>query len=332
MLNSRYVIDGVARKLTPAGMLGDEQGEVGVDVIVDETIDPEPGIPQIDASRVQEYLEMLSGEERLLPIPFAAEFTLSKLMQTVVDSIWKQGNVKLEDMPLTLKWTWNRDKVGNAAAFYSSVEAVSQYIEGLGGMVRRFSFEDGEPSFKASTPFSGAPSICPSQLCPDPSSWIVYVPFETSDYFLGGSLLSQTLQVGSGRAPQLSDPDYFMDCFELVRELVEDGIVVSGVGVGDGGLLPAVKSLCGNLGAKLNLSDIVPLAPDSDIVRACFAEVPGVVFQIRDEDFDYLDAECILQDIAYYPLGHPDEVNPALEINSDERGAINTILDSLLRR
>ena len=56
-------------------------------------------------------------------------------------------------------------------------------------------------------------------------SWIVYIPFDSSPYRLGGSLLAQAMQINSPLAPALDDAPYFVDCYEVVRELVEDGIV-----------------------------------------------------------------------------------------------------------
>ena len=38
-----------------------------------------------------------------------------------------------------------------------------------------------------------------------------------------------------------------------------------------------------------------------------FGEVPGALIEIKDIDFDYVDAEMLLQDVAYYPIGHPAE-------------------------
>ena len=80
-------------------------------------------------------------------------------------------------------------------------------------------------------------------LIDDPDSWLVYVPMESCEYRLGGSLLSELLQQGSDVAPAPSDPDYFIDCFEVVREMVEDGVIIAGASVGRGGLMTALKRM-----------------------------------------------------------------------------------------
>ena len=56
-------------------------------------------------------------------------------------------------------------------------------------------------------------------------------------------------------------------------------------------------------------------------MRILFSEVPGVIFQINDSDYDYLDAELLLQDVMYFPLGHPVR----------RKGKVGAILDSLIR-
>ena len=66
-------------------------------------------------------------------------------------------------------------------------------------------------------------------------------------------------------------------------------------------------------------------------MRILFAEVPGVVVQITDADFDYLDAELLLQDVAFFPLGHPTPGRTDIRIKSSAKSGIQTILESLIR-
>ena len=60
-----------------------------------------------------------------------------------------------------------------------------------------------------------------------------------------------------------------------------------------------------------------------------FGEVPGVVIQIADIDYDYVDAELLLQDIAYFPLGHPVPGTPGISVLSGGN-SITGILESLM--
>ena len=68
------------------------------------------------------------------------------------------------------------------------------------------------------------------------------------------------------------------------------------------------------------------------MVRLLFSEVPGVVVQIRDMDFDYLDAELLLQDVAYFPLGHPSVRSTAVRVKKSVKNGLHTILDALMQK
>ena len=110
--------------------------------------------------------------------------------------------------------------------------------------------------------------------------------------------------------------------------------IVDRVGGGDsfcGGLLTALKGMCkGGLGASIDITSIRDAYGELP-VRILFSEVPGVLVQIRDQDFDYVDAELILQDIAYFPLGHTvRDADSQITVNYDSKSGVAGILQSLL--
>lgn len=332
-LDSKYIIDGVPRDLTPAEILAGVSGKApspAQGTVVDETIDPGLGPLLLDPSKTDEYLEAVAAAPgRRLSVPFAGPCTRGRIAETLIDSMLRAGNFKLDDLSLTAKWSCNPDKVGDMAAFYASVEAAADYIDTLGVSLRRYGCETGGFDARFATPFSGAPAIVPGTFDPDPESWIVYVPFDTSDYRLGGSLLSQAVAPDWGIAPQIDDPDYFMDCFEVLREFAEDGILVSARAVGAGGLANAARLMSSaGVGAGIDISDVLRAKGETDPVRILFSEIPGALFQIRDSDFDYIDAEMLLQDIAFYPLGHPS--GEGLRLRSGAASGIQNILESLI--
>jgi phosphoribosylformylglycinamidine synthase len=253
-----------------------------------------------------------------------------------------------------MHWKWNNLQVGNVAGFYRSVEAAGEMLDALNIQIRDYGCTetDGicelnvsadlrprsdeedlvEQPYTTPDPHIGAASI-PNAFQPDEKSWIVYVPFDSSQYKLGGSLLAQTQGVNPPVAPQIDDSDYFIDCYEVVRELIEDGIVLAGASVGEGGLLKALKGMAtSRTGAILDMSDVRRAYPDTDMVGLLFAEVPGVVIQIRDIDFDYIDAELLLQDVAFYPLGHPASNGGAVRVKASAKTGIQNILESLVQR
>lgn len=334
-LTAKYIIDGVPQELTPAELLAPvlekaPETEDPGGTVIDETIDPAPGPIVLDPALTDSYLAALDVYQRQIPVPFAAPCTRERIAETLIDSVWRVGNFRLDDLALTVKWTFNPGAVGDMSAFYASVEAAADYIDALGIALRRYACETDAFGVKIATPFTGAPLLVDSEIRPDPKSWIVYVPFDTSDYRLGGSLLSQSLGLRGGTAPQLIDADYFIDCFELVRELAEDGILMSAVTVGAGGLGAALKKMAaGGTGISADLSDILR-ASGADVQHVLFSEIPGALVQVRDTDFDYIDAEFILQDVAYFPLGHP-VLGGGLQFAASIKPGIQTILESLMQ-
>jgi len=52
---------------------------------------------------------------------------------------------------------------------------------------------------------------------------------------------------------------------------------------------------------------------------------------IEEIDFDYLDAELLLQDVAFFPLGHPTAEPGRVKVKSSSRSGIQTILESLIQ-
>ena len=373
-LHSKYIIDGVARQLTPAEMLDDclaAQGAGTVDVedgyepIIDESTDPSPCLRKIQDHDIKGYLSKvvsLVGEARDFSTSFPESFTKSRIAKALLDTLWMNGRFKLSDLTLAAKWRWNRRPLGNMAAFYSSAEATADYINDLGICLSGYSFTDSarvcQASFKVGAtdkaeetaeeedddiflpndapfgsehPVLGRRRAIPEKLAADPDSWIIYVPFDSCGFRLGGSLLCEALGQNGDNFPEIGDADYFIDCYEVVREFVEDKVAVSAVTASDGGLLSALKSMCScDVGADIDISGIMRAYGESDKVRILFSEIPGAIIQIKDIDYDYVDAELLLQDIAYYPLGHPTQGSGEINVRSDGTAGISGILQSLL--
>ena len=360
-LHSKYVIDGIRMDVTPGRMLasacGQSVADEPFDPIVDETVDPAPEAPAYDRERIVEYLEKTAAAlPRRVPAAFPAAFARLRIARALIDVIWREGHFRLDDLHIRTDWRWNPGPVGSMAGFYAAVESVCDYLDGLGVPMEDYSFaeargnslsvkcrlskaslaraeEEDEPifdelPFRTLRPKFGTRRRCPARLSGQKDSWVIYIPFDTCAFRLGGSLLAEATETPGGKAPEIMEPDYFIDCYEVVRELVEDGIAVSGITVGDGGLMTALGTYAGETGLTADLSGIMEAYGEQDIVRILFSEVPGVLIEIRDADFDYLDAELLLQDVVYFPLGHPGRQDGKITVT--ENGGISAILRSLL--
>ena len=360
--DSSYVIDGVARDFTPAQLLDAvsefPRGCTPADpsaAIVDESLDPQVSLIAPDPRNTDAYLACVMNAGGDIPLSAAAACTRVKLAAALIEALWKKGDFRLEDLSVKASWSWNCDRIGSGAAFYESVLNASEYIDDLGlkfsSWTCRRSTSASSVSFRpvlASQSNICAASLffdsgtqrarmsssrtCPASFVADERSWVVYIPFDTSEYRLGGSLLAQAIPTIAGASPEISDADYFIDCYEVVRELSQDGILLSAATVSEGGLLKTVSQMCPEgTGMEMDISDIMASAQEKNPVRVLFSEVPGAVIQIRDSDFDYLDAELLLQDVAFYPLGHPVAGGSGVRVKASAKTGIQRILESLMQ-
>ncbi len=369
-LHSKYIIDGVSRRLTPAEMLDDciaSKDEVTIqkngdfEPVVDESTDPSPSMKKFQSQNVQGYLATivsLLDEPRPFPAAYADPYTRGRIAKALLDAVWMNGHFKLGDLTIAARWKWNCKPLGNMAAFYSSAEATADYINNLGICLSGYSFTESgrlcqtafkvgacektesqdeddiflpeDAPFGSEHPVLGRRRAVPDKLAADPDSWIIYVPFDSCDFRLGGSLLCDALGQNGDNFPEIGDADYFIDCYEVIREFIEDRIAVSAATVCDGGLLTALKLMCsGDVGADIDISGIMSAYGEDKKLRILFSEIPGAIIQIKDSDYDYVDAEFLLQDIAYYPMGHPATGTGEVNVKAGGSG-IAGILQSLL--
>ena len=365
-LYSQYVIDGIPQDLSPGEMLDEclaskdwRDNPASTETILDETMDPQPRNGSFDSWKIRDYLALTEqAGERDLPVLFAAQYTQILIARALIDALWQEGHFRLGDLTVRADWTWDMSQLGYAAAFYASAQAASEFLGSLSLRLSSYGFAEGprcslhlstsvfgeeydDEDFPVEMPYRTAhPTFLPIRkhacaLIDDPDSWLVYVPMESCEYRLGGSLLSELLQQGSEVAPAPSDPDYFIDCYEVLREMVEDNVVIAGATVGEGGLLTTLTRMAsaagGRVGARININELMNSCREQDPVRILFSEVPGVIIQIRDEDYDYLDAEFLLQDVVFYPLGHPVHGKNEIKVEATGKSGIQSILESIIR-
>ena len=361
-LYSHYIIDGVRMDMTPADLLEecmeyeDSEFQSGFNDIIDESTEPPLCSFEYEDEKEHEYLQQTlasSVEEREFRMLYPEHFTKLQIAKALLSRLWSQGHFKLGNLKLWAQWEWNTRPLGNMSAFYRSAEAASQYIYGLGVNLEDYLFIEGDEGsnvkffswleeefednglFKSSPYESSHPWIneerkCPSTVIDEPDSWLIYIPFDTCGFRLGDSLLTQVNGHNGGKAPDINDPDYFIDCYEVVRELVEDEVVMAGVNVADGGLITAAQRMCGDLGIDMDINGIISSYQNDSRSSILFGEVPGIIMQISGENYDYVDSQLLLQDIAYYTIGQVSSTHKGLKITNSSKSDLADILASLL--
>ena len=336
--------------------------------IIDETTEPPLSARTYSAEDYESHITQIIGQanaDRPFRMLFPDHFTRLQIAKSLLSRLWSEGHFKLGDLRIWAQWEWNTRPIGNMAALYESIRSAGEYIYGLGTYIKDYLFiesdeesnvkffawlpetemtddlpedEDREEILFKSSPYESThPWIsekrkCPSTLVADPESWVIYIPFDTCGFKLGGSLLTQVSDDNGGKAPNIQEPDYFIDCYEVVRELTEDGFIMSGRTCADGGLAVAAAKMTQECGLDMDLSGISSSYQEPDFAKILFGEVPGVLLQISNENYDYVDSQFLLQDIAYYPIGHPSPDRTGITLSEGGKSGIANILATLLNQ
>ena len=345
-LFSKYILDGVQMEQTPFNALYDcldGNGTVKVPErefgdLVDEYFDKEPTSYAYDESLIDEYAARIIQaryNRKKVDLAYPVFWTRAAINSLLLETIFKDGHFTLDSLLLMCQWDWVNAPAGNMAAFYDSTVTAGRYLSDLGVKLDRYFIESNRWQCIFEIVVRNRMSFrrkCGNKMLPCSSDWVVFIPFDDSRLHLGGSALSSIVGHGSGREMDGGDPEYFVDCYEVVRELIEDGVFVAGVAVGRGGLMCAAEKFRSHYGFTMDIGGFMQAKHENDMVRALFAELPGVLVQFRDIDYDYVDSQLMLQDVAYFPLGHPDPSGQGLRVEKTSRNDVSGILASLLRQ
>ena len=363
-LYSHYIIDGVRCDATPAELLEecmefpDQAVSGSFSDILDESTDPPVTSFSYDTMLNRHYAEQTTAAsitERPFRMLYPQHFTRVQIAKTLLSRLWSEGHFRLGDLRMWAQWEWNTRPLGNMAAFYASAETASDYLYGLGVRLTDYTFmesesesnvkffawlpeyEEEKPSemeltepYESRHPWIGEERRCSRTVVETTGSRIIYIPFDTCQFKLGGSLLAQIQGHNGGPAPMIQDPDYFIDCYEVIRELVEDGIIIAGVTVADGGIATAASKMCGNAGIEIDVSGLMAASQPTDSTKILFSEIPGVLVQVTEENYDYFDSQLLLQDVAYYPVGRFDSERKGVRVAEGADREVAGILASLL--
>ena len=161
----------------------------------------------------------------------------------------------------------------------------------------------------------------------DKNSSLYYIDFSFDEQRLGGSAFAQSLGKVGDDVPTVTNPDYFVDCFNAIQELIRRGWIMAGHDISAGGLVTTLLEMCfANTkgGLHINLHDVA----GNDMVKMLFAENPGVVIQVSDEHKHDLRAFLEDEGIGFAKIGYPVEDGRPLEvicpISSDNAAAQKT--------
>ena len=197
---------------------------------------------------------------------------------------------QIKSVSLSANWMWPAKNSGEDARLYKAVKGASDFAIALGiniptgkdSMSMTQKYPDGSKVFSPGTLIVSTVAAVKDvakvvkAAMQSVESDFYYIPFvKDSNFALGGSAYYQTLNLVGNDIPEI-DADYFKNSFNAVQNLIDEGIVLAGHDVSQGGMITTLLEMAfakSKGGMKLNFGS-APLA-------SLFSEQPGVVLQVK---------------------------------------------------
>jgi phosphoribosylformylglycinamidine synthase len=252
--------------------------------------------------------------------------------ESLTNIVWAPLADGMESLSLSANWMWPcRSQKGEDARLYEAVQALSDFCcdihvnvpTGKDSLSLSQQYPDGEKIVSPGTVIvtsggevSDIRKVVSPVLVNDSDTSLYYIDFSFCEFRLGGSAFAQSLGKVGDDVPTVVNPDYFVDCFNAVQELIKRGMVMAGHDISAGGMITTLLEMCfANTrgGMNINLKGI----NSDDIVKTLFAENPGVIIQVNDthkkELLKYLEEEGI----GFVKIGYPNPNSRTVSIKGN---------------
>ena len=219
--------------------------------------------------------------------------------EALTNIVWAPMAEGLDSISLSANWMWPcRSQEGEDARLYAGVKALSDFCcdlhinvpTGKDSLSLSQQYPNGEKIISPGTVIVSAggevsdiKKVVSPVLVNDKNASLYHIDFSFDEQRLGGSAFAQSLGKVGDDVPTVKNAEYFADAFNAIQELIKRGWIMAGHDISAGGLITTLLEMCfANTkgGLHINLHDI---CKDGDIVKALFAENPGVVIEVADE-------------------------------------------------
>lgn len=201
----------------------------------------------------------------------------------------------LGGISLSANWMWPAKNPGENARLYEGVKAISEFVSELGiniptgkdSLSMTQKYKDGQKVLAPGTVIvsGGAEvsdirkTILPAVKTNAKDAKLIYVPFGTDVFELGGSSFAQVAAALGQQTPDVAAATV-IKAFNLIQQLINDGSILAGHDVSAGGLITTLLEM--NFpnqtgGIKIDLAGF----EESDLVKLLFSENPAVVLQVK---------------------------------------------------
>ena len=240
--------------------------------------------------------------------------------ESLTNLVWAPLADGLDSVSLSANWMWPcRSQKGEDARLYAGVEALSDFCcslqvnvpTGKDSLSMTQKYGDGSKVISPGTVIvssggevSDVKKVVSPVLVNNEKSAIYHIDFSFDTMKLGGSAFAQVLGKVGSDVPTVQNPEYFRDAFLAVQELVKKELLLAGHDISAGGLITCLLEMCfANVkgGIEANLKGIA----ENDIVKVLFAENPGVVVQVANENKEEVESILNKAGIAFVEIGKP---------------------------
>lgn len=164
-------------------------------------------------------------------------------------------------------------------------------------------------------------TVSPDLKCPGGRGALLWVALNPGRHRLGGSALAQVYSQIGDSCPDLDDPKTLTAAFRVTQELLKERAVTAGHDVSDGGLLSCALEMAfaGNCGLSLRFSTA---GADSDPLALLFAEEPGLLLEVREEDAAAILERYGNSGVSCSHIGTSGPIGPDEEVSLSLGGAV----------
>ena len=266
--------------------------------------------------------------------------------EALTNIVWAPMADGMDSISLSANWMWPcRSQEGEDARLYKGVKALSDFCcdlhinvpTGKDSLSLSQQYPNGEKIISPGTVIVSAggevsdiKKVVSPVLVNDKNASIYHIDFSFDTQHLGGSAFAQSLGKVGDDVPTVKNPEYFCDAFNAIQELIKKGWIMAGHDISAGGLITTLLEMCfANTkgGMHINLHDI---CQNGDVVKALFAENPGVVIEVSDEH--KLDFKDFMEEmgVGFAKIGYPVEESRNIVVKADDKEMtfdINTLRD-----
>ena len=246
--------------------------------------------------------------------------SVMSVAESLTNIVWAPLADGMKSLSLSANWMWPcRSQKGEDARLYTAVKALSDFCIAIGvnvptgkdSLSLSQQYPNGEKIISPGTVIvtsggevSDIRKVVSPVLVNDKNSSLYHIDFSFDSQRLGGSAFAQSLGKVGDDVPTVKNPDYFVDCFNAIQELVNRGWIMAGHDISAGGLITTLLEMCfanTDGGINVNLHDL----DSTDIIKTLFAENPGVVIQVSDKHKDELKKFLDEAGVGFAKIGYP---------------------------